>query len=78
MTRAARLGHSPRLQLKRPRPNPSRFLLLLLQEVVFFSDKYHDTEMMAASRRMFKLAGIRTWQHKPAISNVLVDFEGIR
>lgn len=49
-----------------------------LSEVVFFSDKYHDTEMMAASRRMFKLAGIRTWQHKPAISNVLVDFEGIR
>jgi len=49
-----------------------------LAEVVFYSDKYHDTEMMAASRRMFELAGVCTWQHTTAVPHVLVDFEAVR
>eukprot|EP00962_Isochrysis_galbana_P019598 scaffold5706_cov124-Isochrysis_galbana.AAC.8 len=30
---------------------------------------------MAASRRMFELAGVCTWQHTTAVPHVLVDFE---
>lgn len=47
-------------------------------QVVFYSDQYHDTEMMAASRRMFDLAGVRAWQHTTAVPHVLVNFEAVR
>jgi len=47
-------------------------------QVVFYSDKYHDTDMMAASRRMLKIAKVETWQLKPAVPRVVVDFTAIR
>lgn len=30
-----------------------------VKDVVFLSDKYHDDEIMVASRRLFDLAGVR-------------------
>lgn len=39
----------------------SRFFyvtFLGIKEVIFMSDKYHDTAEMTAARRMFDLAGI--------------------
>lgn len=32
--------------------------ILGIKEVIFMSDKYHDTTEMTAARRMFDLAGI--------------------
>ncbi|EOD24556.1 hypothetical protein EMIHUDRAFT_64838 [Emiliania huxleyi CCMP1516] len=49
-----------------------------LSEVAYLSDKYHDTDMMGASRRMLRLAGVKIRPLTPAVSHVLVDFEGVR
>ena len=44
-----------------------------INEVIFLSDKYHDTPSMTASRRMFQMAGIKTRQLEPKNVNICLD-----
>jgi len=46
-------------------------------EVVFFSDRYHDSEMMTASRRMLRLARVSMRQHRPNASRIVIDFDAL-
>ena len=46
-----------------------------IAEVAYLSDRYHDTAMMKASRRMLELAGVRTIAHKPCAPRILIDFD---
>ena len=44
-----------------------------IAEVVFFSDKYHDSIGMQASRRILDMAGVKYWALRPN-SRVVIDF----
>ncbi|KAL1520709.1 hypothetical protein AB1Y20_022278 [Prymnesium parvum] len=46
-----------------------------ISEVVFFSGAHRGEESMQASRKMFKLAGIKMWQHRPSSARIVLDFE---
>ena len=46
-------------------------------EVVYVSDRYHGTEMMAASRKMLGLAGVRLRRHQPEARRVTIDFDEV-
>ncbi|XP_015479923.1 deoxycytidylate deaminase isoform X3 [Parus major] len=63
-----------------------------IKEVIFMSDKYHDTTEMTAARRMFDLAGIiysqfgkvsnmppiiNSWEFKPKCNKIIIDFDSI-
>ncbi|CAM9407797.1 unnamed protein product [Phaeothamnion confervicola] len=48
-----------------------------IREVVFLSDKYHDSLSMTASRRLFGLAGVRCRQHRPARQTITIDFSKV-
>ncbi|KAF4791773.1 Deoxycytidylate deaminase [Turdus rufiventris] len=48
-----------------------------IKEVIFMSDKYHDTAEMTAARRMFDLAGIIYREFKPRCSKIIIDFDSI-
>eukprot|EP01038_Epipyxis_sp_PR26KG_P007491 gene7491-10206_t len=48
-----------------------------ITEVVYISDKYHDTPSMIASRRMFQLSRVDMRQHIPKMNSVVVDFTKI-
>jgi dCMP deaminase len=48
-----------------------------IEEIVYISDKYHDTPAMQASRRMFQLAQVKLRQYIPSKSSILVDFTSI-
>tara|TARA_B110001452_G_scaffold141318_1_gene117511 strand:- start:2081 stop:2857 length:777 start_codon:yes stop_codon:yes gene_type:complete len=48
-----------------------------ISEVVFMSDRYHATDAMSASRRLFKLAGVRVRQHQPRARRITIDFDQI-
>ena len=48
-----------------------------IQEIVYMSDKYHDTPAMQASRRMFKLANVQLRHYEPTHSSVFIDFRSI-
>jgi dCMP deaminase len=45
-----------------------------ITEVVFLSDKYHDSPSMTASRRMFDLAGVRYRCHLPRDPTLTIHF----
>ncbi|CAN0221274.1 unnamed protein product [Ascophyllum nodosum] len=45
-----------------------------IREVVYLSDKYHDTISMRASRRLFEMAGVRHRQHIPKDERIVIDF----
>ena len=45
-----------------------------LSEVVYLSDKYHNTPSTVASRRMLESAGVKLTQLKPKIKSLLLDF----
>ena len=45
-----------------------------IAEVVYMSDKYHDTDSCRASRKMFELSGVKTRQHKPQQRQITIDF----
>lgn len=45
-----------------------------IAELVFFSDAHKDQDSMKASRRMLKLAGVKTWQHRPSVPRISIDF----
>ncbi|KAF1395670.1 hypothetical protein PFLUV_G00014020, partial [Perca fluviatilis] len=48
-----------------------------IKEVVYLSDKYHDTPEMAASRRLLSMAGIQKRQFKPKRTEIVIDFNSI-
>ncbi|XP_062838788.1 deoxycytidylate deaminase isoform X4 [Anolis carolinensis] len=48
-----------------------------IKEVIFMSDKYHDTPEMTASRRLFDLAGIIYRKFKPKCNKIVIDFDSI-
>ena len=45
-----------------------------LSEVVYLSDKYHNTPSTVASRRMLESAGVKLTQLKPKTKSLLLDF----
>ncbi|CAN0066591.1 unnamed protein product, partial [Hapterophycus canaliculatus] len=45
-----------------------------IREVVYLSDKYHETTSMKASRRLFELSGVKCRQHVPKEEKVTIDF----
>ena len=45
-----------------------------IKEVVYLSDKYHNTSAMIASRRMLDAAGIKYRQIKPTKASIVLDF----
>lgn len=48
-----------------------------IREIVYMSDKYHDTVPMQASRRLLDLAGVRYRQHTPRDACITIDFSAM-
>ncbi|XP_070553647.1 deoxycytidylate deaminase-like isoform X2 [Ptychodera flava] len=48
-----------------------------IKEVVYVSDKYHDTPEMTASRKMMDLAGVLYRQFVPGKRRIVIDFDSI-
>uniref|UniRef100_A0A3P9KWE3 Deoxycytidylate deaminase n=1 Tax=Oryzias latipes TaxID=8090 RepID=A0A3P9KWE3_ORYLA len=48
-----------------------------LKEVIYLSDKYHDTPEMMASRRLLNMAGIQYRQFQPKRTQIVIDFNSI-
>ncbi|KAK0146973.1 Deoxycytidylate deaminase [Merluccius polli] len=48
-----------------------------IKDVVFLSDKYHDSPMMTASRRLLSIAGIEYREFKPKRTKITIDFNSI-
>lgn len=46
-----------------------------IREVVYLSDKYAETPMVKASKRMFNAAGVRLRKLTPAKKSLTVDFD---
>jgi len=47
-----------------------------IQEVVFMSDQYHDTDPCRASRLMFQMAGVRLRKHIPSFQTLKLRLTG--
>jgi dCMP deaminase len=45
-----------------------------MKEVIYLSDKYHDTEGCEASRRMFDMAGVTSRQFVAQTQRITIDF----
>ena len=45
-----------------------------IKEVVYLSDKYHNTQAMTASRKMLDSAGIKYRQIKPTKASIVLNF----
>ncbi|XP_003971998.1 deoxycytidylate deaminase isoform X1 [Takifugu rubripes] len=48
-----------------------------LKEVIYLSDKYHNTPGMIASRKLLDLAGIQYRQFVPKRTQIVIDFNSI-
>lgn len=48
-----------------------------IKEVIFMSDKYHDSEETTAARLMFDMAGVTFRQFMPKCSKIVIDFDSI-
>ena len=46
-----------------------------IKEVVYLSDKYHDTPSTVASRRMLNAAGVKLTQLKPTKAQLVLSFK---
>ena len=46
-----------------------------IKEVVYLSDKYHNTPSTVASRRMLDAAGVKLTQIKPTKAQIVLNFE---
>ena len=46
-----------------------------IKEVVYLSDKYHNSPEMTASRRMLESAGIKLVKHEPTRANLIINFK---
>ena len=45
-----------------------------IKEVIYISDKYADTPMVKASKRMFNAAGVKLTKIKPRRDTLMIDF----
>ena len=45
-----------------------------ISEIIYLSDKYHDTPSMAASRKMLDAAGVKYRQIKPTKASIVLNF----
>ncbi len=45
-----------------------------IKEVIFVSDKYHDSPPFIASRRLLELAGIKYRHYKPQQNDIHIKF----
>ncbi|XP_055061013.2 deoxycytidylate deaminase isoform X2 [Misgurnus anguillicaudatus] len=48
-----------------------------IKDVIYLSDKYHDSPEMTASRRLLNLAGIAYKQFEPKRGRIVIDFGSI-
>ncbi|XP_056407683.1 deoxycytidylate deaminase isoform X4 [Hyla sarda] len=48
-----------------------------IKEVIYMSDKYHDTPEMKAARRMFDLTGTKYTKFVPKRKSIVIDFDSI-
>ncbi|KAF3825589.1 hypothetical protein GH733_005571 [Mirounga leonina] len=48
-----------------------------IKEVIFISDKYHDSDEMTAARRLFDMAGVAFRKFTPKCSAIVIDFDSI-
>ncbi|XP_072262207.1 deoxycytidylate deaminase isoform X2 [Pyxicephalus adspersus] len=48
-----------------------------IKEVIFMSDKYHDSPEMKAARRMFELSGVQYTKFVPKRKSIVIDFDSI-
>ncbi|KAM8968460.1 deoxycytidylate deaminase isoform 1-T1 [Sarcophilus harrisii] len=48
-----------------------------IKEVIYMSDKYHDSDETTAARLMFDLAGIKFRKFTPKYSKIVIDFDSI-
>ena len=46
-----------------------------IKEVVYLSDKYSDTDMVKASKRMFSAAGVKMTKLEPKNKNIKISFD---
>jgi dCMP deaminase len=46
-----------------------------IKEIIYLSDKYHDTPSMAASRKMLDSAGVVYRQIKPTKASIVLNFK---
>ena len=46
-----------------------------IKEVVYLSDKYADTDIVKASKRMFSAAGVRMTKLEPKNKNIQISFD---
>ena len=46
-----------------------------VSEVIYLSDKYHDTPSMAASRKMLSAAGVKFTEIKPTKAQIVLNFK---
>ena len=46
-----------------------------ISEVIYLSDKYHNTPSMSASRRMLDAAGVKYRQIKPSKASIVLNFK---
>ena len=46
-----------------------------IKEIIYLSDKYHDTSSMTASRKMLDAAGINYRQIKPTKASIVLNFK---
>ena len=47
-----------------------------IKEVIYLSDKYHDTPSTIASRRMLTAAGVKLTRLEPTKANIVLSFKG--
>ncbi|XP_074185968.1 deoxycytidylate deaminase isoform X3 [Rhinolophus sinicus] len=48
-----------------------------IKEVIFMSDKYHDSEETTAARLLFDMAGVTFRKFTPKCSKIVIDFDSI-
>ncbi|MBW01003.1 Deoxycytidylate deaminase, partial [Eschrichtius robustus] len=48
-----------------------------IKEVIFMSDKYHDSKETTAARLMFEMAGVSFRKFTPKCSQIVIDFDSI-
>jgi dCMP deaminase len=46
-----------------------------IKEVVYLSDKYHDTDIMVASRKILEMAGVRCRKLQPGIRQISLELD---
>ena len=46
-----------------------------IKEVIYMCDIYHDSDACRASRKMFKLAGVKVRKFKPQVEEILVNLK---